>query len=132
MQSKKQSEKRKLRVLFVITAALIAALAAAPVYGQREPGVADRALEKRAAEVTKMKNDFVAKVLIQERIPFKVDDKGAAVLIQIEGKWLPVEKVEIIPVMRDDAQGAGIVAHELYFTTAMGIYRIVSDIAIRK
>ena len=132
MHTNNPNEKRKLRVLFVITAALIAALAAPPVYGQRESGVADRALEKRAAEVTKMKNDFVAKVLIKEHIPFKVDDTGAVVLIQIEGKWEPVEKVEIVPVLRDDAQGVGIVAHELYFTTAMGIYRISSDIAIRK
>ena len=132
MQASDSHERLRIWFLFLIVATVILAATAPQVYGERESGIAGRALDKRAAEVTKMKNDFVTKVLLQERIPYKIDEAGIVVLIQIEGIWAPVEKVEIVPVLRDDGQGAGIVAHELYFTTASGVYRLVSDLAVRK
>jgi hypothetical protein len=91
-----------------------------------------RALNRRAAEVTRMKNDFVRKVLIQKGIPHQVNQRGIVVRIQVAGKWEAVDKIEIIPVLRDEGQGAGIAMHEIYFTTKGGIYRIVSDFAIRR
>jgi hypothetical protein len=79
-----------------------------------------------------MKNDFVIKVLLAKGIPHWVDERGIVVRIQVGGKWLAVDKIEIIPVLRNDGQGLGVAAHEIYFTTKGGIYRLVSPIAIRK
>jgi hypothetical protein len=91
-----------------------------------------RALQQRAAFVTKQKNDFVTRVLTSYKIPHELNAQGIVVRINIEGKWLAINSVEIVPLLRE-GQGAGrqVTAHELYFYTADGILDLISELTIR-
>jgi len=58
-----------------------------------------RALQQRAAYVVKLKNDFVANVLLSYRIPHERDAQGTVVRINIDDRWLDVTTIEIVPVL---------------------------------
>ena len=90
-----------------------------------------RAQEQRVADVVRMKNDFVRRLLEKNGIPYRLDRTGIVIQLQIDGRWQPVKKTEIVPVVRDDDRGVQIVSHEIYFYTGSEIYRLVSDLTVR-
>lgn len=91
-----------------------------------------RALQQRAASVIKLKNDFVAQVLTSYMIPHERNAQGVVVRINMEGRWLEVTAIDIIPVLRDSAdKNPRVVAHELLFTTADGTLAMVSELIAR-
>jgi hypothetical protein len=91
-----------------------------------------RALQQRAAFVTKQKNDFIGRVLTSYKIPHELNTQGIVVRINIDGKWLDITSIEIVPLLREE-QGSGkqVTAHELYFYTADGILDLISELTIR-
>lgn len=86
-----------------------------------------RALDQRAAQVIKQRNDFVVQVLTTNEIPHERSEQGAVVRIRIEGQWLAVSSVEIVPVLRESAEkNRQLIAHELFFHTDGGTLYLVS------
>ena len=91
-----------------------------------------RALQQRAAYVTKQKNDFVAKVLKSYKILHEINEQGVVIRINMDEKWLDVTAIEIVPVLKEAAdKRQQVTAHELYFFTANGILDLVSELTIR-
>jgi maltodextrin utilization protein YvdJ len=90
-----------------------------------------RALDQRAAHVIKQRNDFVVQVLTSYSIPHERNEQGAVVRIKMEGRWLVVSTVEIVPVLRESAdKKMQVTAHELLFYTADGILYLLSELTI--
>jgi hypothetical protein len=90
-----------------------------------------RALDLRAAHIIKQRNDFVAQVLTSYTIPHERNEQGAVVRIKMEGQWLTVSAVEIVPVVRESAdRHRQVTAHELLFYTAKGILDLTSELTI--
>jgi len=91
-----------------------------------------RALQQRAAYVTKQKNDFVVQVLSSYKILHETNAQGAVVRINVDNKWMDITAIEIVPVLRETADKSRQVAwHELYFFTADGILDVMSALTIR-
>lgn len=91
-----------------------------------------KALQQRAAFVTHQKNDFVARVLTSYKIPHERNAQGVVVRINIEKKWLDIQSIEIVPILKESAdQRQQVTAHELYFYTADGILDLVSALTIK-
>jgi len=91
-----------------------------------------RALQQRAHFVTKQKNDFVARVLTSYAIPHERNAQGVVVRIKMEGEWMNIKTIEIVPVLREaDDKRQQVAAHELYFYTPKGIVDLVSEMIIR-
>ena len=91
-----------------------------------------RALQERAAYVTKQKNDFIVRVLTSYKIPHELNDQGVVVRINMDNKWVDVQAIEIVPVLREGADKTRqVAAHELFFFTADGILDVVSALTIR-
>ena len=91
-----------------------------------------RALQQRATYVTKQKNDFVVRVLTSYKIPHEKNDQGAIVRIAMEGQWLSIKAIEIIPIIKESAdKRQHVVAHELFFYTDNNILDLVSELTIR-
>jgi len=89
-----------------------------------------RALQQRAAYVTKQKNDFVARVLTSYKIPHEKNDIGA--IVRMEGQRLSIKAIEIIPLTKESAdKRRHVVAHELFFYTDNNILDLVSELTIR-
>jgi hypothetical protein len=91
-----------------------------------------RALNQRAADVIKQRNDFVAQVLNSYAIPHERNEQGAVVRIKTDGRWLDVTTIEIVPVLKEAAdKRQQVAAHELIFYTANGgILDLLSDLTI--
>lgn len=91
-----------------------------------------RLLKQRAAQITKQKNDFVARVLVSYNIPHERNAEGAVVRINLEGDWQNVNAIEIVPVLKESAdKRQQVIAHELYFYTTSGILDLTSELVIR-
>jgi hypothetical protein len=91
-----------------------------------------RALQQRAAYVTKQKNDFVARVLTSYKIPHERNNQGTVVRINMEGKWLNIHTIEIIPIIKESVdKHQRVVAHELFFYSNNNILDLVSELTIR-
>ncbi len=118
----------KIRVFLLAVILLFVGL---PVVHAQEYGKI-RALQHRAAYVIKLKNDFVARVLTSYTIPHERNEQGAVTRINMEGRWLNVTAVEIVPVLKDAAdKRTQVAAHELFFYTGDGILDLVSELVIR-
>ncbi len=113
-----------------VISALAAALPCAGRAGAGE-GPAGQALEQRAVEVTRVKNDFLRRVLNDKAIPYQIDAKGAVVAVRVGGEWAAVAKIDIVPLVPAGGGSANPTAHEITFFTDRGIYRLVSSIAAR-
>lgn len=110
---------------------LVLLLAYLPAAHTREYGKI-RALQQRAAYVTKQKNDFVARVLTSYKIPHERNTQGAVVRINMEGKWLNIHTIEIIPIIKESPDKSQyVIAHELFFYTDKDILDLVSELTIR-
>ena len=91
-----------------------------------------RALEQRAAYVAKQKNDFVARVLTSYKIPHERNDQGIVMRINMEGKWMNIKTIEIVPVIKEATNKSQyVIAHELFFYTDKDILDLVSELTIR-
>lgn len=91
-----------------------------------------RALQQRAAYVTKQKNDFVVRVLTSYKILHEVNEQGAVIRINMDDKWMDITAIEIVPVLKESAdKSQQVAAHELFFFTADGILDVISALTIR-
>jgi len=91
-----------------------------------------RALQQRAQDVIKLRNDFVVHVLNSYAIPHERNPQGAVVRINMEGKWLDITGIEIIPILKQSADKTQqVVAHEIYFSTSNDIVSLTSELTIR-
>ena len=90
-----------------------------------------RALKRRAATVVLQKNDFVARVLNSHRIAYQRNKEGVVVRLQIESNWLEVNRIEIVPLVREEERGLEVVGHEIFFYTEGAILHLVSALTIR-
>jgi hypothetical protein len=92
-----------------------------------------RALKERAAYVIKQRGDYVAKVLNTYAIPHERNEQGAVVRIKMDGQWLDVTTIEIVPVLKEAGdKRQQVAAHELFFYTADGgILDLLSELTIR-
>mgnify|MGYP001232366494 CR=1 FL=1 len=78
------------------------------------------------------KNDCVARLLASYRIPHERNVRGGAVRIGMDGQWLGVTAIDIVPLLREGAdRNLRVAAHELLFTTAEGTLDLVSDRIVR-
>jgi hypothetical protein len=90
-----------------------------------------RALNQRAAYVIKQRNDFVAQVLVSYAIPHERNEQGVVVRIKMDGRWLDVTTIEIVPVLKEAGdKRQQVTAHELFFYTAGGILDLRSELTI--
>ena len=118
----------KTRIFLLMTAFFLFCLSVAQAqeYGKI------RALQQRAAYVTKIKNDFVTRVLTSYKIPHDRNEQGVVIRINMDGKLQDVTTIEIVPVLKELAdKSQSVAAHELYFYTADGILDLVSELTIR-
>ena len=91
-----------------------------------------RALQQRAASVTKQKNDFIARVLTSYKIPHERNTQGVVVRIKMGGQWLSIKTVEIVPIVKEGSdRRQHVIAHELFFYTDNNILDLVSELTIR-
>jgi hypothetical protein len=91
-----------------------------------------RALQQRAAYVTKQKNDFIVRVLTSYKILHEINEQGVVIRINMDEKWMDITAIEIVPVLKEAAdKRQQVAAHELYFFTANGILDVVSELTIR-
>jgi hypothetical protein len=91
-----------------------------------------RALDQRAAHVIGLRNDFVAQVLTSYAIPHERNEQGAVVRINMDGEWLAVSTVEIVPLLKESREKQRqVIAHELLFYTARGILYLNSERIVR-
>ena len=91
-----------------------------------------RPARERAANVVKQKNDYVSRVLASYKIRHEINDQGVVVRIDLGGRWLKVNTIEIVPLLQNsNGQSQQVTAHELYFYTDGGILDLVSELVIR-
>jgi hypothetical protein len=91
-----------------------------------------RAMRQRAAHVVQQKNDFVVRVLTSYGIPHERNAQGVVVRINMNGQWLDVTAIDIVPVLKEGAdKRQEVAAHELFFYTPDDILDLVSELIIR-
>jgi hypothetical protein len=112
-------------ILFLAAFLAVPPLASTESYGQL------RALKRRAATVTRQKNDFVARVLHSYNIPYQRAEQGVIVRLQIGAKWLDVNRIDIVPLVRKEEHSLEVIGHEIFFYTEGEILNLVSELTIR-
>jgi hypothetical protein len=67
------------------------------------------------------------------KIPHERNEQGAVVRIKMDGQWLDVTTIEIVPVLKEAGdKRQQVAAHELFFYTADGgILDLLSELTIR-
>jgi hypothetical protein len=119
---------KKIRIYLM---ALILLFVSLPVVHAQEYGKI-RALQQRAANIIKQKNDFVARVLDSYTIPYERNAQSAVVRINMNGQWFDITAIEIVPVLKEAAdRHQYVAAHEIFFYTANDILDLVSELKIR-
>jgi hypothetical protein len=120
------------RWVFVISVIMfLVALPSRPTCASDKPYGQLRALKRRAATVVLQKNDFVARVLNSHRIAYQRNKEGVVVRLQIGSKWLEVNRIEIVPMLRQGESDLDVVGHEIFFYTEGEILHLVSALTIR-
>jgi hypothetical protein len=89
-----------------------------------------RPMNQRAAQVVQQRDTFVTQVLTSYGIAHERNTQGAVVRVKMDGKWLEVTAIEIVPVVEETDRQRQVTAHELYFTTASGILELRSELKI--
>ncbi|MEI7672288.1 MAG: hypothetical protein WCK00_09270 [Deltaproteobacteria bacterium] len=91
-----------------------------------------RALNQRAVYVINQRNDFVAQVLTSYTILHERNEQGVVVRIKVDGQWLNVTNIEIVPVLKEIGnKQQQVSAHKLFFYTADGgILDLLSELTI--
>jgi hypothetical protein len=71
------------------------------------------------------------RVLTSYKIPYEKNNQGAIVRIAMEGQWLSIKAIEIIPIIKESTdKRQHVVAHELFFYTDNNILDLVSELTI--
>ncbi len=118
----------KIRIYLI---ALILLFVSSPV-GQAQEYGKIRALQQRADYIIKQRNNFVTRVLNSYAIPYERNAEGVVVRINMNGQWLDVTSIEIVPVLKEAAdKQQHVAAHEIFFYTANDILDLVSELIIR-
>jgi hypothetical protein len=117
-----------MKVLTVLLALLFFSVglpaADAQEYGKIRP------MNQRAAQVVQQRDTFVTQVLTAYGIAHERNAQGAVVRIKVDGQWLEVTAIEIVPVVEEADRQRQVTAHELYFTTVSGILGLRSELKI--
>ncbi|MCK4487934.1 MAG: hypothetical protein KAU38_14395 [Desulfobacterales bacterium] len=121
----------KRRILMLSAIIFLAAFVAAPSWASGETYGQLRALKRRAATVMRQKNDFVARVLHSYDIPYQRNEQGVVTRLQIRNNWLDVNRIEIVPLVREGEYGLQVMGHEIFFYTEGQILHLVSALTIR-
>ncbi|MBW1676463.1 MAG: hypothetical protein JRF30_03180 [Deltaproteobacteria bacterium] len=121
----------KRRILMLSAIIFLAAFVAAPPWASGETYGQLRALKRRAATVMRQKNDFVARVLHSYDIPYQRTEQGVVTRLQIRNNWLDVNRIEIVPLVREGEYGLQVMGHEIFFYTEGQILHLVSELTIR-
>ena len=121
----------KRRVLVLSAVIFLAAFAAAPPWASTETYGQLRALKRRAATVTRQKNDFVARVLHSYNIPYRLTGEGVVARLRIGTNWRDVNRIEIVPLVQEGEYGLQVRGHEIFFYTEGKILHLVSALTIR-
>jgi len=121
----------KRRILMLSAIIFLAAFVAAPPWASGETYGQLRALKRRAATVMRQKNDFVARVLHSYDIPYQRTEQGVVTRLQIRNNWLDVNRIEIVPLVREGEYGLQVIGHEIFFYTEGQILHLVSELTIR-
>jgi hypothetical protein len=110
----------KIKRFFVHLIVVFIALSFFPtlIYGQSSGHL--RIMKERGETVINRKNLFIEKVLNSYTIPYKKNKEGVVFMIEVEGNWYELERIEIIPSV--DIHGIPIKGggHEIYFLTRDG------------
>ncbi len=121
----------KFRVIAIGTLLLAAPFfVAIPQTAAKTPGQL-RAMKQRAAKVTRMKNQYVTRVLEYNSIPYQLTSDGIVGRLKIQGQWVEVNRIEIVPVSNEDGNDFRVTGHELFFYTKDQILHLVSSLIIR-
>lgn len=112
-------------IMFLVVLLPAPAPASDKPYGQL------RALKRRAATVVLQKNDFVARVLNSHKIAYQRNEEGVVIRLQVGSNWLDVNRIEIVPMLRQGESGLDVVGHEIFFYTEGEILHLVSALTIR-
>lgn len=124
-------EKKNMKKWCLFATAAMAFVLFFPVAQAQEYGRV-RALQERAASVTKQKNDFVVRVLRTYNIPHEVNKQGVVVRINMDNQWMDIRSMEIIPVLKESSESVRqVAAHELFFFTDNGILHVISELKVR-
>jgi hypothetical protein len=119
-----------MKIRICLLGLMLLSLCVQPVYAQEYGKI--RAMQQRAAYVVKQKNDFVKRVLTSYAIPHELNAHGVVVRLGLEGRWVDVTAIEIVPVFKEAADKRQYVtAHELFFYTPEGILDLASELMIR-
>jgi hypothetical protein len=110
---------------------MLVALSAMPACASDKPYGQLRALKRRAATVMQQKNDFVARVLHFHKIAYQRNEEGVVTQLQIGSRWQDVNRIEIVPLVREGEHGLEVVGHEIFFYTEAEILHLVSALTIR-
>lgn len=119
---------KKMRIYLLASMLLLVCLPAAHAeeYGKI------RAMQQRAAHVIQQKNDFVGRVLTSYSIPHERNAQGVVVRIKMNGQWLDITAIDIVPVLKEgEDKRQQVAAHELFFYTPHDILDLVSELTIR-
>ena len=90
-----------------------------------------KAMNQRADTVIKQKNRFVAKVLREHGISCESGLDGMNTGINAHGDWLPVRRVDIVPVPKEGGEGDEVVGHEVLIYTDGKTVRLFSGSRVR-
>lgn len=90
-----------------------------------------RAMQQRAAKVTRMKNEFVTRVLKSYAIPYKLTPEGVVGKLKLDNKWVAVHQIEIIPLAYEENDNLKVTGHEIYFYTKDKILNLESALIVR-
>lgn len=91
-----------------------------------------RAMQQRAVEVIRKKNDFISRVLTSYAIPHERTEEGAVLRITIDGRLVDITKIEIIPLLKEETdKKLRVASHELLFYTPQGILSLESELVVK-
>ena len=89
-------------------------------------------MKDRAETITRLKNEFVKKLLDSYRIPYEADPKGVILRIKMDGQWKEVKVIEIVPEVKDGQGGIQRITHNIYFYVRSGeVLHLTSEINIK-
>ena len=113
--------------VFVMSIVVFVSMAVSPACASDQP----RALKRRATTVLRQKNDFVSRVLHSYEVAYQTNQEGIVTKIQMGGNWHDVNRIEIVPLVREREGGLEVVGHEIFFFTEDEILHLVSALTIR-
>jgi len=88
-------------------------------------------MNQRADTVINQKNRFVIKVFQQYGMSCETDINGMIIRINAHGDWVPVRKLDIVPVPKECGEADEVIGHEVLIYTDGETVRLFSEIKVR-